>query len=628
MKQKFLYIIILLTTFLSASAEYTDHRNRKVDSLELILRKHPPTDKAELVRIYSDLAWGYLEINEKKSTHYCDLGIPLAKETQGWYKLGEFYRIKGMHHWANARYQQSDECLNQSMEAIEKMRESGKYDENAIDDQLSSVLGTQGNLYNSWGKGAKAVQCYLEALRIFQKHGWKESESVCYSVMAQLYYGMGNNKRAEEYLNKGVVVAKETGDSLMVCNNYRELAKIYMQRKEYAKAEGLMRYVHQYAFCHLDEEVSVAGDCMLIMADIAIAKGNLAKAEQIIQQHETLNYTRHFSDSQFDCQKAMLASLQGNWALTRQLAEKALEGSLDSQEIQIEASSLLAKAYAHLGEADKAVEMMNRVDSLKTKQANYAYQNSLSEQEARFGSEIKDMKIKELEYSRTNYLVLFLITLLLIVALSIVTFYRRRAIKRQKELLTAQVTMETEVKERQMLAKDLHDGLGGTLSLLKLKIREQVTGESLQILDKSIADLRRISHHIMPEELITHGLEVSLRDFAASVPGAQFHFFGERNPLSQDIELVLYRCAYELVNNAMKHAEASRIDIQLVQASDSITLTVGDDGKGFDTTPETKGMGLQNIRNRIASYHGNMEIISQPGNGTEINVTILLCNTK
>lgn len=175
-----------------------------------------------------------------------------------------------------------------------------------------------------------------------------------------------------------------------------------------------------------------------------------------------------------------------------------------------------------------------------------------------------------------------------------------------------------------MLAKDLHDGLGSTLSLLKLKIREQVTGESLQILDKSIADLRRIAHHIMPEELITHGLEVSLRDFATSVPGAQFHFFGKRNPLPQDVELVLYRCAYELVNNAMKHAGDSCIDIQLMQDTENIILTVSDNGKGFDTTQQTKGMGLQNIRSRIARYQGQMEIISQPGEGTEINITFQL----
>ncbi|WP_373850691.1 sensor histidine kinase, partial [Bacteroides heparinolyticus] len=101
-------------------------------------------------------------------------------------------------------------------------------------------------------------------------------------------------------------------------------------------------------------------------------------------------------------------------------------------------------------------------------------------------------------------------------------------------------------------------------------------------------------------------------------------FFGERNHLQQDVELVLYRCAYELVNNVMKHAAAARIDIQLIQQSGSIILTVSDNGKGFDVSQETKGMGLQNIRARIARYQGRMEIISHMGEGTEINVTIPL----
>lgn len=605
------------------TSTYSDHRNRRTDSLENVLRKAPPKDKAERLKIYSDLAWGYLETNEQKSIYYADRCIELAREVKGYYKLADCYRIKGMHHWGNARYRQAETCFNKSLETLELMRKSGKYDEKTIDDTESALYGSMGNLYNTWGNGAKAIDYYFRAVKIFQKHGWKESESIAYKNMAELYCAMGNLKRAEIYYHKAVGVARQTHDSLMISGSYEGLAKLYRLRKQYDKAEKLMTHVYQYVFSHPDEGSS-RGSCLINLADIYLNKGDLAKAEKVIRQHERLNREFHRSEAPFDCQRAQLAMLKGNWPLARRLAEQALQEDKEAPEIQLNASWLLARAYAHLGEPVLAVRMMDRADSLRAQETSYAYQSSLAEQEVRFDSERKDLKIEQLDSERTTYLMLFLAVVLLAILLTVVLLYRHKANRRQRELLTARVMMETEVKERQMLAKDLHDGLGGTLSLLKLKIRGQVTGESLQILDKSIADLRRIAHHIMPEELITHGLEVSLRDFAATVPGAQFHFFGERSPLPQDVELILYRCAYELVNNAIRHAEASRIDLQLVQEPESIILTVSDNGKGFDTSQETKGMGLQNIRNRIARYEGRIEIISHPGGGTEINITLLL----
>lgn len=623
MKIKTLFLIFLLLTVNLSATAYSDHRNRRTDSLENVLRKAPPKDKIERLKIYSDLAWGYLETNEQKSTYYADLGIALAQEMQGYYKLADLYRIKGMHHWGNARYEQSKVCFDKSLEALELMRKSRKYDEEAIDDTESAIYGSMGNLYNTWGNGAKAINYYFKAVKLFQKHDWKESESIAYKNMAELYCGMGNLKRAEIYYHKAVGVARQTHDSLMISGSYEGLAKLYRLRKQYDKAEKLMTHVYQYVFSHPDEGSS-RSNCLINLADIYLDKGDLVKAEKIIRQHETLNREFHRSEAPFDCQKAQLAMLKGDWTKTKELAERALKIDNQAPEIEMEASRLLARAYTHLGDPAKAVKMMDKADSLFAKQANYAYQSSLTEQEVRFDTERKDLKIESLANARVTYLMLFLSTILLLILVIALFIYRRKANERQKELLTDRLIMETEVKERQILGKDLHDGLGGTLSLLKLKIRDQVSGEALQILDKSIDDLRRISHHIMPEELITHGLEASLRDFAAAVPGAQFHFFGERNPLKQDVELVLYRCAYELVNNAIKHAEATRIDIQLMQDSRNIILTVSDNGKGFDTSQETKGMGLQNIRNRITRYKGKMEIISHQGDGTEINVTLPL----
>jgi signal transduction histidine kinase len=198
--------------------------------------------------------------------------------------------------------------------------------------------------------------------------------------------------------------------------------------------------------------------------------------------------------------------------------------------------------------------------------------------------------------------------------------YRHLAHRRQKALLAAKVALETETKERRILARDLHDGLGGMLSLLRLKL-EGGSGDSLALLDAIHTELRRTAHHLMPEELLKNGLVSALHDFAVSVPNAQFQTIGDIR-LDKDRELVLYRCAYELVNNALKHANASKIDIQLMQDSKEVTLSVSDDGKGMADGAE--GMGLQNIRERIEPYNGRLDIVSADGQGTDINITLPL----
>ena len=102
----------------------------------------------------------------------------------------------------------------------------------------------------------------------------------------------------------------------------------------------------------------------------------------------------------------------------------------------------------------------------------------------------------------------------------------------------------------------------------------EAMANTLEILDKTHTELRRTAHHLMPEELLKGGLRQALTDFSISVPGAQFHSFGNNQRLGQAEEIVLYRCAYELVNNAIKHAEATHIDIQLMQQDKKVTLTV------------------------------------------------------
>jgi signal transduction histidine kinase len=89
---------------------------------------------------------------------------------------------------------------------------------------------------------------------------------------------------------------------------------------------------------------------------------------------------------------------------------------------------------------------------------------------------------------------------------------------------------------------------------------------------------------------------------------------------------MIYSVIHELANNSLKHAGAKRIDIQIIQEPDRISFNVQDDGCGFDSSAEAKGIGLQNISNRIAAYNGILNINSKIGEGTETNVELRIKN--
>ncbi|MCL1936792.1 MAG: sensor histidine kinase [Candidatus Azobacteroides sp.] len=198
-------------------------------------------------------------------------------------------------------------------------------------------------------------------------------------------------------------------------------------------------------------------------------------------------------------------------------------------------------------------------------------------------------------------------------------------LEQERQLAIAYSLIDGEMSERTRLARDLHDGLGGMLSIVKLNLSDaEHLPYARGMLDQAISELRRITHHLAPESLSRYGLRVSLEDFCLSVPHTRFHYFGDDSRLNNKIEILLYRCVHELVNNALKHADATAINVQLIQDKTWVSLTIQDNGKGFDSRSPVQGMGIENLRNRIAAYKGKVNIYSSPGKGTEVYMEVLL----
>jgi len=229
-----------------------------------------------------------------------------------------------------------------------------------------------------------------------------------------------------------------------------------------------------------------------------------------------------------------------------------------------------------------------------------------------------------------------------------VVFYQKRMIQEQmkRQVMEAefqqkmlQAELESQELERRRLAADLHDSIGGMLSTIRVGIstmarmlpEPQSIDQTKQMLDDTISSVRRISRDLMPSTLEKFGLIHALTELCerfqnTSRINISFKEKGPFVPLDKNRELMIFRIVQELLNNAIKHSQASQIIVTLA-VDHQIQVTVEDDGIGFDAetikreAQGTKGLGLFNIENRARLLGGKVEYPSvKPGSVTKLTI--------
>ncbi|RYF97753.1 MAG: sensor histidine kinase, partial [Chitinophagaceae bacterium] len=217
-----------------------------------------------------------------------------------------------------------------------------------------------------------------------------------------------------------------------------------------------------------------------------------------------------------------------------------------------------------------------------------------------------------------------------------------RSVKQKEQLNQYMSVLQVQEEERNRIARDLHDGLGGLLAGVKLRLstiasRERNPSSKEEIgtvitgLDHSANELRRISRNMMPESLLYMGLEPALEDLCRylSNPGTTIRFqaINLQATYPQEVLINVYRIVQELLSNALKHAHASQVIVQVSDGDRHLFLTVEDNGQGMaQTTSELKpsGIGLKSIENRVALLKGRLETDSDASHGTTTNIEIPL----
>jgi two-component system NarL family sensor kinase len=212
-------------------------------------------------------------------------------------------------------------------------------------------------------------------------------------------------------------------------------------------------------------------------------------------------------------------------------------------------------------------------------------------------------------------------------------------LEQKQQLKVAKAMLDGEEHERERVARDLHDGLGGMLSGVKIGLSGWTSNNTevaddkdlhriINQLDTSVTELRRIARNMVPETLLKFGLEVALKDLSEFYMRDELHIefqsFNIKKNIALAVQLHIYRIVQELISNAVKHAGATNIMLQCSQNVETFFITLEDNGCGFDTSvPDVKkGMGLDNLKNRIAFLKGRLEIQSAINEGTTINIEL------
>ncbi len=209
---------------------------------------------------------------------------------------------------------------------------------------------------------------------------------------------------------------------------------------------------------------------------------------------------------------------------------------------------------------------------------------------------------------------------------------------KEQELASIDAMIEGQEKERQRIANDLHDDLGGMMATVKLhfntlkdKPSAELYTKTDKLLDEAYQKIRTIAHAKNSGVIAKHGLLKSITDMAqkVSVSGKitiDVVDHGLENRLENSLELTIFRIIQELITNVIKHADAAEATIHLTQHDDSLNIMVEDNGKGFNPKKIKKdqGMGISSIDKRVDHLNGSLNIESENGQGTTIIIDIPL----
>lgn len=646
---------VALLTLLLCSSFVLHAQNKKLDSLEHKIRQHPQRDttRARLIIDYSRAAINH---NTSNLLPYLHEALSISKEQKfkrgfqsAYSYLQIYYSDRGDLAKSNAYADTAFMYLKNDTARI------------AIID-LAWLYNNVASNYAQLADYQQAINNLTKAAVIFEQYNPKALATI-YGNIALMYAHLLLPERAMAYDRKAIAAAERSGDSLDIAKRNLGYVSRLIEAKKFDEAVSIlnkaepivMKVDNSYAYIVFYQHKGL------------ISKHRLQYGAAITHLKTAYNYTLQSDDKA--AQVMILDPL--TMALLEMGKLDEAKGYLDTllaksrmhniRSGELNAYTNLAQWYQQKGDFKSAYEFLLKKISLSDSVSSQEMKEKIAAMETRFQVEGKNKEIKILQNEKRiqqlsiqqknvfNYILTGSAAALLVIFLLSYRNYKNRQklqqqriseLETEKQLLATQSLLKGQEDERSRLAKDLHDGLGGLLSGVKLQLGAMkgnlildannalAFDRALNKLDESIGEMRRVAHNMMPEALLKLGLQQAISDYCDSLSQDQTfaincEMYGLEKRMDNTVEIVLYRIVQELLNNAVKHANASSILVQVMRPNDnSVAITIEDNGKGFDTgnINTMQSAGLQNIRSRVKYLNGTMDIKSAPGQGTSVYI--------
>lgn len=524
--------------------------------------------------------------------------------------------------------------------------------------EIANINNNLGVIYNEIGSYSKAYIHFVEALNNYELANNQDKKIGTLNNIGLTFLYLKNYEKALEYFNEALNPQVTSKDTILIVSVLNNIGLCYISEEQPTEAlEYLDRAIaiskrinNKYGLCISNQ---LKGNLYLTLGETDHALKSYSVSLDIAQK-TNLSY-------QIAVAKLGIARVY----LKLGKVEEAFEISYDVMDMAENQNSLVLQSDVHEVLADIYKAKKDYKNSLLHFQKHIDVQQEIVNQtvihqvydvEVNYLSQLNKMQQleiekKELAISKKNNLLFFVsLTFILLSAgfyLAYLNHRHRQKVKLQKTIIDfterkSNAALEAEIQERKRIGQELHDSLGHLLSLAGLHasvlykrrdIAESKREELLESLMKSIDDafdeVRSISHNLSPILLSERGLKGALSNISDRVNQSNkltmsFDTFGLNEKLDNLIENTLFRTIQEIVNNTIKHAEATKLFIQIAQGNNEITLMAEDNGKGFDFDQIKKhsSYGLAHMKSRIEKLNGTMFIDSNINRGTIISILI------
>ncbi len=617
------------------------------------------------VRKLSHLGYDIIEKDSALSKKLLDEALEKSIALKNNYAISNSYRMLGLWH---SFFNQMDKTEYNYKKSLEIAK---------TENYLYLMSGSYFNIGNVkyWkGQYDSCVVYYLKTQAIFDNPEIFKDKNLTKRILdkkkSDLYYNMSavfstlkNLPKADEYIDKALNISNFYKNKTITAFYTQQKADNYYENGQTEKALRIrLLYLPELEKSEVPES-HIQGYYNNIAQeyfDLNKIDSSYIFAKKSLMTSMRIKSTEGIANSNLLLAKIAIKENKLSEAAKYIDACKSYYSNVDDPTEKRNFYNVLHQYYSKTGnykEAYKFLELYSVVNDtiLKSEQSQL-----FSELEAKYQSEKKEKQILQQKEKLGKRRVLITVLLLTIIGLLItgLLYFRYHRLKQinqnqkikqletDKQLLATASVIKGEEQERSRLAKDLHDGLGGMLSGIKYSLHnmkgnlimtpDNATAfeRSLDMLDSSIKEMRRVAHNMMPEALVKFGLDTALNDFCSDMNQSSgmkviYQSYGlDNQPLEQSKSITVYRIVQELINNALKHSGATETLVQLSIADNKLSITVEDNGKGFETDllQSAKGIGWSNIQNRVDFLKGNIDIHSKKDEGTSVLIEIKLVN--